>query len=532
MNIKSIRTSNTIIPWMLLIALIPMLLICYLAYSISNNILSEEINHTISVLAKKKIETIDVYINERKLDAFQLSNLPSIKTYFEKTMTSSTNKKYTKKYLADFLKKAGFDSLLLIEKNGGIIFSTPQNNLIGQNVKNNVIYNSMFNNAMILMLPYVAHDLDLNFDEKAKIYIATPVFDGSMIKGVLLLSMSKNVIKEVIKKNMEFPSATTYIAPLIDGKIKLFAASNEIQFIKHEDRLQHKILGYLKKANQGQQGMAVIKRDSKSPMVVIFRYLPELAMGILTQYDSAKIYEQEYWLKKRIVFLAIISVLIVLLFTLWISYHLRSASQITENALLNILPSRVIDEIKDKGYYTPRILENVSIIFADIVGFSDYALRENSKNLTSFLSEIYMEFDKLADKYHINKIKTIGDAYMGAADSEDAKSNARNAINFALAVIKTVKIYNIKHDTSFDIRVGVNTGKVMSGVISGKKISYDIWGNNVNIAWRMQEAAPHNHVLITQLTYDFIPSKEEYSLSERMKVTCKGVGDVYAYSIS
>lgn len=525
------KASTIIIPLMILVSLIPMILICYIAYSISDDVLTTEIHRNIGSFEKRQIETIDLFIQERKLDAYQLANLPDIQSLFN-NITQDTNKTLVLDYLERFMKRSGFSGLVLINNRGKIILSTSKPLEAGKNISQIRKYNKAYNNVMLLMLPYVSYSSSPGQANQGSINIATPVYTNGEVVGVMLLVMNKNAISHVMKQNFIDPNSSSYIGYLSNTGVNLFVSTNPLGFLKYPPSIKKHILDNLRKASLGVESMSLVGMRDGYGLLSSYRYLPELSMGLLATYHTKKLYSQSFSLKKQILTLAMISIIIVICITLFIAYFLRRATRLTEKALLNVLPYDVIVEINQNGYYTPRVLNNVSIIFIDIVNYSNYALKENPIQLTKLLNDIYADFDKLSTQFGIEKIKTMGDAYMGASMNNESLGSADSAILFALECIKAIKIYNVLNNTDVSIRIGINTGNVMSGVISGKKISYDIWGNEVNIAARLEKASPVDNILISNSTYKQIQRTEQYEIIDNDLVDCKGIGMVKTHIIS
>ena len=207
-----------------------------------------------------------------------------------------------------------------------------------------------------------------------------------------------------------------------------------------------------------------------------------------------------------------------------------------DKLLLNILPISVAEELKEKGKSVPRHYDVISIIFTDFAGFTKISEKLSPVQLVEKLDEIFLEFDLIVEKYGLNRIKTIGDAYMCAAGlpDEDPK-HAENAVKAAVEMRDFVDQFNLKlppKDPKWNIRIGVNTGPVVAGVVGIRKFAYDIWGDTVNTASRMESSGEIGKVNISQNTYALIKDDPQFSFEPRGKVQAKGKGEMNMYFVA
>ncbi|MBE9224421.1 HAMP domain-containing protein [Phormidium sp. LEGE 05292] len=207
---------------------------------------------------------------------------------------------------------------------------------------------------------------------------------------------------------------------------------------------------------------------------------------------------------------------------------LRSEREKSERLLLNILPSPIADRLKQEESNIADSFGEVTVLFADIVGFTKLSARISPQELVDLLNHIFSMFDKLAEIHQLEKIKTIGDAYMVAAGIPHHRVDHAEAIaDMALDMLQALKQFNKETNQDFNIRIGVNTGPVIAGVIGTKKFIYDLWGDTVNIASRMESQGIPGYVQVTENTYDIL--KEKYLFRERGLIHIKGKGDMLTY---
>ncbi len=212
--------------------------------------------------------------------------------------------------------------------------------------------------------------------------------------------------------------------------------------------------------------------------------------------------------------------------------ELQHEKEKSDNLLANMLPKGTAEEIMSKGKAAKTKYNFVTVLFSDIQGFTKIAEEMNPEVLIDELDRFFFHFDSLAEKYRIEKIKTIGDAYMCAGGIPE--KNRTNPVEVVLAALEMQKYMQfMKNDPAktaarfWDIRIGIHTGTVIAGVVGHKKITYDIWGDTVNTASRMESSGEPGRINISGTTYEFV---KEYFICDyrgRMPVKYKGDLDMY-----
>jgi adenylate cyclase len=206
----------------------------------------------------------------------------------------------------------------------------------------------------------------------------------------------------------------------------------------------------------------------------------------------------------------------------------------SEKLLLNILPEETARELKEKGSATPKHYEVVSVLFTDFKGFTNIAEKLTPQQLIAELNYCFFEFDKIIDKHDLEKIKTIGDAYMCAGGIPVA--NTTNPVSIVKAGLE-IKAFMEKLKTDrekqgkdyWELRIGVHTGPVVAGVVGKNKFAYDIWGDAVNTASRMESSGIPGQVNISGTTYEYIKGK--FNCTHRGKVKAKNKGEIDMYIV-
>lgn len=201
----------------------------------------------------------------------------------------------------------------------------------------------------------------------------------------------------------------------------------------------------------------------------------------------------------------------------------------SDNLLRNILPESVATELKSKGSTEVTYFDNVTVLFTDFVGFTRAGEHMTPRELINELHNCFEAFDKIMGKYNIEKIKTIGDAYLavGGLPKTDPK-HAENVVMAALEICDFMRERKkLLGDRTFGVRVGVNSGSVVAGIVGSKKFAYDIWGDAVNTAARMEQNSMVDKVNISQTTYELIKNKFTVTARGDIAVKNKGVMRMY-----
>lgn len=214
--------------------------------------------------------------------------------------------------------------------------------------------------------------------------------------------------------------------------------------------------------------------------------------------------------------------------------QLSNAYKQSEELLLNILPKEIAEELKAKGTVDPKPYELATVLFTDFKGFTNVASRMKPIDLLKELNACFDAFDEIIEKYSMERIKTIGDAYMCVGGVP--KLNTANPVNAVLAALEMQRFMYKKREEKiaegenyWQCRLGINTGEVIAGVIGKKKFAYDIWGDTVNSASRMESNGEAGKVNISGKTYQLV--KDLFEVQYRGKINAKGKGDVDMYFV-
>lgn len=199
----------------------------------------------------------------------------------------------------------------------------------------------------------------------------------------------------------------------------------------------------------------------------------------------------------------------------------------SDGLLLSIFPESIAGQLRNSRQSVADSFDHVTILFADIVGFTQYAGNMSPGELVAMLDEIFSEFDALVDKYGIEKIKTIGDSYMAVGGLPVPDENhCRNIADMALEINQIIKRkYSEKY--GLKLRIGIHTGKAVAGVIGNKKFSYDLWGDSVNIASRFEASGHPEKIHVTEDVKTALGN--DYAFEDCGEIAIKGKGVMRSY---
>jgi class 3 adenylate cyclase len=234
-----------------------------------------------------------------------------------------------------------------------------------------------------------------------------------------------------------------------------------------------------------------------------------------------------------------LGVALILALFAWRSYRRKKLDNIiiaeekkkSDELLLNILPFETAEELKLNGSAKARNFEMVTVMFTDFKGFTAMSEKLSAEELVQEINESFIAFDNIIQKYGIEKIKTIGDAYMAAGGLPTPKStHALDVVNAALEILEfTRELKKKKGELGFEIRIGIHSGPVVAGIVGIRKFAYDIWGDTVNTASRMESSGEIGKVNISGSTYELV--KHQFNCFSRGKINAKGKGEIEMYFV-
>jgi len=229
---------------------------------------------------------------------------------------------------------------------------------------------------------------------------------------------------------------------------------------------------------------------------------------------------------------SVISIMVIIFIVVFYAFHLVRKAQAQTDALLhNIMPGQIADRLKAAPDRTiADNYEHASVIFADLTGFTPITTKLGPKKTVALLDDLFSRFDALADQYHVEKIKTIGDAYMAVAGVPTPDDHhATNITNMAKGFLLAAKDVSTIHNVNFNLRIGIASGPVMAGIIGKSKFSYDVWGRTVNLAARLEPQGKPGTILVDESLHDAL--KETFNFKPSVKLDLKGLGKMSAWEL-
>ena len=208
--------------------------------------------------------------------------------------------------------------------------------------------------------------------------------------------------------------------------------------------------------------------------------------------------------------------------------ELRNQRQRAEQLLHNILPHQIARKLQQRPRTIAEQFDRVTVMFADLVNFTETSSHLTPEALVSLLNQVFSRFDQLVNQYGLEKIKTIGDEYMAAAGLPDAMpDHAPRMAQLALALQREIKTFTTPDGTPLNLRIGLNSGPVIAGVIGQQKFAYDLWGNTVNVASRMESTSLPGQIQVSPDTYALL--RRDFVMESRGIIPIKGKGTMKTY---
>ncbi len=209
----------------------------------------------------------------------------------------------------------------------------------------------------------------------------------------------------------------------------------------------------------------------------------------------------------------------------------------SERLLLNILPEEIAEELKANGFVSTKDFNLVSILFTDFKSFTETSEKLSPQALVEEINVCFKAFDLICGYYNIEKIKTIGDAYMAAGgipkpDIHSLKNIVSAGIEMQKFMLERKIINDEDHKPTFEMRLGIHAGPIVAGIVGVKKFQYDVWGDTVNTASRMESSGEVGKVNVSESLYDLIKNESEFSFEYRGMIQAKGKGKIKMYFVS
>jgi class 3 adenylate cyclase len=330
------------------------------------------------------------------------------------------------------------------------------------------------------------------------------------IEALYEMKAAYEALAKNYSRSADFKQAYTYLRLSADIKDTLYNA-------EMDKKLQAQSLSYEIEKKEGQ--ISLLEKDQELRSLELKRQKAirngTLAAGFLLLVVAAGLFNRYRYTRK-------------------VNKIIQAEKDRSETLLLNILPKEVAEELKAKGEAEAKLINHVSVVFTDFKGFTAMSELVSPQQLVHDLHDCFSFFDRLCEQFGLEKIKTIGDAYMAAGGLPvENSTHAVDAIQVALAMrdfIAEGKARKIAAGLPyFEIRIGIHTGPVVAGIVGVKKFQYDIWGDTVNTASRMESSGAVGQVNISEATYVLVKDLPGFRFTPRGKVQAKGKGELEMY---
>jgi adenylate cyclase len=381
-----------------------------------------------------------------------------------------------------------------------------------------------------------------NLDELAHSYkllanIYYDAFDQS-ITSILTkhCNNNKTICLKLASANADSSIALSSKIENLDRLSKAYKVHSKIQLAMGNCAASLESFKKYKELNDSVYNIDVNNKLTQKTMQYEFDKKEAIAKSTNEKKEAIAKAEKEKSKQQKIVL--IIGLIIAVFFGIW-DYRqkkiISKQKKRSDELLLNILPHEVAEELKAKGSADAQLIDEVTVLFTDFKGFTQLSEKLSPKELVAEINECFSAFDYIMEKFGVEKIKTIGDAYMAAGGLPTANTtHAEDVVKAALAIQTFMQEHNAKkiaaNELYFEIRIGVHTGPVVAGIVGVKKFAYDIWGDTVNTASRMESSGEVGKVNISGTTYELV--KDKFNCEHRGKVQAKGKGEIDMYFVS
>lgn len=325
------------------------------------------------------------------------------------------------------------------------------------------------------------------------------------------LMETPRILSEIYAATNKMDSAYFYLKSYLEFVDSAEASNSKKEILNIEANF---------KLNQKQNEIDLLNKDKKiertksNAFIVGFGLMAIIAMILFTNVRQKKRSNEQLALKNSII---------------------STEKERSEKLLLNILPSEVAEELKEKGQAEAHLFENVTVMFTDFVNFTKISEELSPTELVKEIHYCFSKFDEITGRHGMEKIKTIGDAYLAVSGLPTLDpQHAVKAVNAAIEIRDFITSYHNerinKHLPPFAIRIGLNSGPVVAGIVGVKKFAYDIWGDTVNTAARMEQNGEPGRINISGNTFELI--KETYTCEHRGKIPAKNKGQIDMYFVN
>jgi len=426
----------------------------------------------------------------------------------------------------EFLNYTKPDSALLFLKESGEIFEALKNEM------------AMAYNQGNIGMAYAQQGKD----DLAKINLNEAISILEKINAYYPISVYLNYISDIYSNQNEWPTALSYAKRSLELAQK-YHLKDQISDANLQLSKLYEQTGNIAESFKYYKNYTTYK-DSVNNIVAVQQMASLRADFEISQKQAeVDLLNQQKQTQRIIVISVVIAMILIALLAIGLykrNQYIRKTSKViekererSENLLLNILPDETAKELKEHGKVQAKKFESVTVLFTDFKEFTQYAEHLSPEKLVESVDFYYSKFDEIMEKYDLEKIKTVGDSYMCAGGLHlTLKDHAYKMVLAAFDILDFVeqtKTNEANDHPRFSIRIGINTGPVIAGVVGTKKFSYDIWGNTVNVASRMESSSLAGKINVSESTYELI--KDHFDCEYRGAVEVKNGGLMKMYFV-
>jgi class 3 adenylate cyclase len=355
------------------------------------------------------------------------------------------------------------------------------------------------------------------------IAIANAVRESDLVRDSWLTTRLNQLLRDILIYNL---SPSKELLAQLHGQIQLIAHERDPSSDERNNlniALVHAriILQHLPEVNRLLDEIVTFPTAQRSEM---------LSLAYETGHENAIITTNFYrlWLYLFLMFVGLGSAAYIIVRLSKLTLYLSQEQEKSDRLLLNVFPQAIAEQLKESDGAIAESFDQATILFADIVGFTPLSARMSPRDLVNLLNQMFSKFDQLTENYELEKIKTIGDAYMVAGGLPVHRpDHAALVAQMALEMQQAIQQFQLDMGESFQIRIGIHTGPVIAGVIGIKRFIYDLWGDTVNLASRMESSGLPGKIQVTAETHEML--KERYIFEKRGEIYVKGKGEMTTY---
>lgn len=345
---------------------------------------------------------------------------------------------------------------------------------------------------------------------------------GDIQKALYWFEKAKAMMKETDVANNELKITTEGLVRIYSGRndyknafenqLILQTVTNSIYNLESDQKIDHLLFSF--EMDKKESEIALLVKDKEIQALEVKRQ-KGIRNGFVAGFIMVLLFAATFFIQRN---------------------QIKKGKKRSDELLLNILPEEIAEELKETGRADARDFDRATILFTDFKGFTQLSAQLSARELVAEINTCFEAFDRIMEKYHIEKIKTIGDAYMAAGGlplptEQSVKNTVLAALEMQDFIAERIKTQMAAGMPYFEMRLGIHTGPVIAGIVGFKKFQYDIWGDTVNTASRLESSGEVGKVNISQTTYQLLKDDPEFKFEKRGKIEAKGKGQMKMYFV-